>query len=205
MWLLLVLTLAQQFDSAHVFSKDAAATLYAQRIAGKLASTASVRIVDDKAVRAAAFPPDRIYVTALLIARAANEAELAGVIAHEIAHAQTPPEPITRLDPESGLCARFASMKWPGDTDGRQRERRADEAAIRMLTAAGYDPGAMLAFFNKLRREDLQLPAAFSAEDLLLEKLELEATDHPVKDAVVNTSEFDRVRARMTETPSLQR
>ena len=204
MWLALALMLSQEFEKTHAFSQDADAAHYAQGIAKKLTATATVRIVNDKAVRAAAFRPDRVYLTALLVARAVNEAELAGVLAHEIAHTQEPPEAVARLDPESGLCARFAFMKSPGDTDGRQRERRADEAAIRMLTAAGYDPAAMLAFFNKLRREDLQLPAAFSAEDLLLEKLELEATDHPLKDAVLNTSEFDRVRARMIVNPSLK-
>ena len=54
---------------------------------------------------------------------------------------------------------------------------------------------AMLEFFSRYRRENMELPKGYSAEDLLLEKLQLEATDHPLKDAVTNTSEFDRIHA----------
>jgi predicted Zn-dependent protease len=176
MWLILALMLAQ----------DSVISGYVQRLTGKLASGVTASVVPDKeVVRAAAVSNDRIDVTSALVARAANEAELAGVLAHEIAHART-----------GQTCARFTDA-IPGDTGARERERIADESALGMVTAAGYDPAPMIAFFTRLRRADLKLPVAFSAEDLLLERLQLEATDHPIKDAVVNTPEFDRVHARV--------
>ena len=55
----------------------------------------------------------------------------------------------------------------------------------------------MLEFFSKYRREGENLTTAYSAEDLLIEKLQLEATDHPLKDAIVNTPDFDRARESM--------
>jgi len=51
----------------------------------------------------------------------------------------------------------------------------------------------MLEFFSKYRRAATDLPQNYAAEDLLLEKLELEATDHPLKDVILNTPEFDRI------------
>jgi len=185
MWVILALLLVQdKYDAENAFLQDAAVNVYVQRVAGKLSGGVTARVVRDKTVSAASMPGGRVYVTAGLVARAVNEAELAGVLAHEIAHA-------------SGQCARFSAAKLPSDIGARERERVADEAAISTLTAAGYDPVAMIAFFSKLRRADLELPPAFSAEDLLLEKLQLEATDHPLKDAVLNTPEFDRMRARV--------
>src|SRR5665213_4358852 len=115
--------------------------------------------------------------------RLQNEAELAGVLAHQVAHMSAGTE-----------CIRFLHSEDKREED-RQQERAADEAAIPALIKAGYDPAAMLQFFSKYRREGADLPKAFSAEDLLIEKLQIEATDHPLKDALVNTSEFDRLRA----------
>ena len=62
---------------------------------------------------------------------------------------------------------------------------------------SGYDPLAMLRYFSRLRHGSTQLPRAFSAEDVLIERLQLEATDHPMKDPVVDTAEFRAVRERL--------
>ena len=195
MWLILALLFAQdKYDAEHAFLQDATVNVYVQRIAVKLSGGVTARVVRDKTIRAASMPADRVYVTSGLVSRAANEAELAGVLAHEIAHLSGQ---AVIADTESGLCARFPAAKHPNDTGARERERVADEAAIRMLTAARYDPAEMIAFFSKLRRADLELPPAFSAEDLLLERLQLEATDHPLTDLVRNTPEFERMRARV--------
>lgn len=188
-----------KYDSAHTFLQDPAVNIYVQRLAGKFSGAATVRVVRDRAIRAGSFPGGRIYLTSALISRTANEAELAGVLAHEIAHSDSANS--VTADAESGLCARFAIAKTPADPTGRARERAADEAAIRMLLSAGYDPAAMVAFFSKLRRADLDLPAAFSAEDLLIERLQLEPRDHPLEGVITNTPEFDRIRARL-ETPA---
>jgi predicted Zn-dependent protease len=146
--------------------------------------SAEVRFVNDADVHASALPGDRVEISTGLFARLQNEAELAGVIAHELAHRSAGTE-----------CIRFVHVVGPREKeppDAREHERKADEAAIPVLTKVGYDPTAMLNFFSRYRREGGNLPAAYSAEDLLIEKLQIEATDHPLKDAIVNTPEFER-------------
>ncbi|MGD1069241.1 MAG: M48 family metalloprotease [Bryobacteraceae bacterium] len=160
-----------------------AASSYADRLCRKLSTHGGVQIIVDSDVRAGTLPGGRIYLTAGLFARAQNEAELAGVMAHEIAHAAA------RTD-----CIRFVHGNSQR-ADDLPKERQADQAAIRMLTKARYDPLAMLAFFSKHRREGINLPVGYSAEDLLLEKLQLEATDHPLQDPIVDTPEFDHVHS----------
>jgi predicted Zn-dependent protease len=65
-------------------------------------------------------------------------------------------------------CVRFV-ITSKGRSSDQEHEREADEAAIRTLTKAGY------------------------ARDLLIERLQIEATDHPLKDPIRNTPEFDSV------------
>jgi predicted Zn-dependent protease len=165
--------------------QDQATADYLSRVGHKVSRSAEVRFVNDADVRAAALPGDRAEVSTGLFARLQNEAELAGVVAHELAHGAA-----------ATGCIRFVHVAEPREKeprDAREHERKADEAAIPVLIKAGYDPTAMLNFFSRYRREGEKLSTAYSAEDLLIEKLQIEATDHPLKDAIVNTPEFERV------------
>jgi predicted Zn-dependent protease len=174
---------------------DPAVTGYVERIVHHLTPQISVAVTVDTVARAAAFSKVGIRISTAMIAGAGSEAELAGILAHEVAHLrkgsdQAPPE-----DAESGLCLRFAERV---DVDNaREWERSADQAAIAMLTKAGYDPAAMLRYFSLLRHASPDLPRSFSAEDILIERLQLEATDHPMKDPVEDTPEFRAVRERL--------
>jgi predicted Zn-dependent protease len=171
-----------------LLSQDPATGNYINRIARKLSPAAAVRFVNDPDVRATPLPAGRIDLSTGLFARLRNEAELAGVVAHELAHRAAGTDCVRFVHPEPHALPR---------PDDRENERQADQAAIRALTKAGYDPAAMLEFFSKYRREGENLTTAYSAEDLLIEKLQLEATDHPLKDAIVNTPDFDRARESM--------
>ena len=165
--------------------QDQATEDYLSRVGHKVSRSAEVRFVNDADVRAAALPGDRVEISTGLFARVQNEAELAGVIAHELAHRAA-----------GTHCIRFlhvVGLHEAGNQDDRPNEAKADQTAIQALTKAGYNPMAMLEFFSKYRRAGTDLPQNYSAEDLLLEKLELEATDHPLKDVILNTPEFDRV------------
>lgn len=156
---------------------------YMNRICHRLTPAVNVRFQAESGLRARPEPGGRISVSAGIFNHARNEAELAGVLAHEIAHANLG-TPCIRLDK--------TDSKDPGDRD---REHAADQTAIPILMKAGYNPAAMLEFFSRYRRENLKLPQGYSTEDLLLEKLQLEATDHPMKDAITNTPEFDRIHS----------
>jgi predicted Zn-dependent protease len=164
--------------------QDRATADYLNRIGHKVSKSAEVRFVNDPDVRATALPGDRVEVSTGLFTRLQNEAELAGIIAHELAHRAQGTE-----------CIRFVHVgpHEAGNQDDRPNEAKADQSAIQAVTKAGYNPMAMLEFFSKYRRAGTDLPQNYSAEDLLLEKLELEATDHPLKDVILNTPEFDRI------------
>jgi predicted Zn-dependent protease len=156
---------------------------YLDRMGHKLGAAGTVRLVKDDAVRATPLASGNIEISSALFARVQNEAELAGVLAHRIAHmAQKTP------------CVRYSYAKTE-NTHDREYERFADRAAVEALIKAGYDPFAMLNFFSRYRHEDTELTRGFSAEDLLIERLQLEATDHPLRDAVVDTPEFARLHA----------
>jgi predicted Zn-dependent protease len=162
---------------------------YVSRICHKLSPTAEVRFAETPEITASILPGGRIVISAGLFARLQNEAALAGVLAHEIAHLSA-----------GTTCLRFVKAQNTAAADvqnDREHEREADDTAIRTLIKAGYDPMAMLDFFSKYRRETADLPTAFSAEDLLIEKLQIEATDHPLKGVILNTPDFDRVHGSM--------
>jgi len=175
---------------------DPVVTGYVGRIGERLAPQVSISITVDTVARAGTQAGQGIHLTTAMISGAQNEAELAGIIAHEIAHYRNRTDKAPPEDSESGLCLRFAGH--PEDSgEAREWEHDADQAAIVMLTKAGYDPGAMLRYFSALRHKEPDLPRAFSAEDILIERLQLEATDHPLKDPVVDTREFQAVRERL--------
>jgi predicted Zn-dependent protease len=175
---------------------DPVVTGYVERIGEKLGPGVAITITVDKEPRAAVFHSDGVRITTAMIAGAQNEAELAGILAHEIAHYRSRAEKAPEEDEASGLCLRFAAHE-PEFPDGLGWEHGADQAAIAMLTKAGYDPSAMLKYFSTLRHSSTELPRVFSAADVLLERLELEATDHPMKDPVVDRPEFQSVRVRV--------
>ena len=80
----------------------------------------------------------------------------------------------------------------------RERERVADEDALRLLVKAGYDPSGMFEFFSRLRYEKPELSRAFSAEDLLAERSQWELSGTPA-DSVLDTSQFSEMHARLAQ------
>jgi predicted Zn-dependent protease len=175
---------------------DATVTGYVERLCHRLAPEVSIAVTVDTAARAAARYGDGIRISTAMISGARNEAELAGILAHEIAHYRSDAASAPLGDDGGGLCLRFAG-KEPKFATARQWEMDADQAAIAMLTRTGYDPAAMLRYFSALRHSDRELPQSFSAEDILIERLQLEATDHPMKDPVEDSPEFQAIRARL--------
>jgi len=113
-----------------------------QRIVDELAQAAGLEpvtlwIVDNAAPAASAAPPNDVFFNAGLI-DLTSDAELAAVIAHELAHL------VERHD-----CGVFHQL------DGRHRaldeEARADALGLLILDRAGHDPRTMLAVMTKVR------------------------------------------------------
>lgn len=136
-------------------------------------------ILDSPIVNAFALPGGYVYISRGLLALASNEAELAGVLAHEIGHVNAR-HSAERLG--AGQLAQFglllgalgaqaaglpagdlmrvgqsiATMAIQGYS--RQQELEADMLGIRYMTRNGYDPEAMVSFLSTLR-EHSQLEA----------------------------------------------
>jgi predicted Zn-dependent protease len=130
------------------------------------------KVVNDRAINAFALPGGPVYINRGLIAAADSEAQLAGVIAHEVAHvalrhgtnqaskaaaAQVPLALLGRivgndstrdmlLQLGAGFAANSILLKY-----SRTAESQADILGTQILYDAGYDPRAMAQFFQKLQ------------------------------------------------------
>jgi predicted Zn-dependent protease len=183
-----------------------------------------IKVVDTDEVNAFAFPGGFFYVNKGLILAADNESELAGVMAHEISHvcARHATARMTK-----GYVLQFASIPalfvggyWTqmliynglglginlellGIT--RESEKEADQLGIQYLWNTGYDPNAFVSFFEKLQAEEKSKPGKLSGffrthpytEDRIALAMDEERYLPEKDNYIVNTSEFDRVKARL--------
>jgi predicted Zn-dependent protease len=134
-----------------------------------------VNVIDDsKTVNAFATPGGYLYVYSGLLMAADNEAELAGVMAHETGHVVARHSARQMVD-AYGLEAitAMALGKNPGLlgqltagvgekgfmlANSRSDETEADEYGARYSAAAGYDPHGLVTFFQKLRAQEGNSP-----------------------------------------------
>lgn len=156
--------------------RDPALQAYVEGIGGALAAQSELAgqpftftILDSDIVNAMALPGGYVYVTRGLLSLANSEAELAGVIAHEIGHV-TARHSAQRVSQSMiaglGLAILGAVVDTPGLVDvaglgaqaflqkySRDQEFEADTLGIRYMSRAGYDPAAMASFLDSLRRQ----------------------------------------------------
>ncbi|MCG5530665.1 M48 family metalloprotease [Halorhodospira halochloris] len=132
-------------------------------------------VVEDEQINAFALPGGHIGVHSGLIRKTESESELAGVLAHEIAHVserhiarqfaqsqrlnlQTAASILAAIiigahNPQAGTAAAMAGIAAPIQQQlghSRQHEREADRIGIRNLAAANLDPHGMPVFFERL-------------------------------------------------------
>lgn len=149
--------------------RNARINRYVDQIGQRLAAASerpdlpyTFQVVRDDSVNAFATMGGFVYVTTGLLSTVDNEAQLAGVMGHEIAHIterhalkQMRQAAVTRgIATAAGvdtnrlvnLGVEFA-LKRPGS---RSDELEADRKSLQMLAKAGYPPSAMVAFLEKL-------------------------------------------------------
>jgi beta-barrel assembly-enhancing protease len=186
----------------------------------------TIKVVDSDDINAFALPGGFFYVNSGLILAADDEAELAGVMAHEIAHvaARHQTREMTRAN-----YANFASVplifvgSWgiyeaanaamslalPITFMKFQRgfESEADYLGLQYMYKAGYDPQAFIAFFEKIKALEKQKPGtlarAFSShpptpDRIMKSQEEIREILPPRPEYIVDTSEFDQVKARLS-------
>jgi beta-barrel assembly-enhancing protease len=184
----------------------------------------TIKVLDTEEVNAFALPGGFFFVNSGLIMKADNEAELAGVMAHEIAHvaARHGTRQATR-----GTIINYASLPlifmggWTGYaiqeaaslaiplgflTFSRGFEKEADMLGLEYLYKTGYDPTAFVDFFEKIESFEKTKPGTiakvFSTHPMTDDRIRdaqknIQALLKEKPEYVLNTSEFVDARSRL--------
>jgi predicted Zn-dependent protease len=180
---------------------------YLQRLENKLASAVGVPPAEVRITRSSdlyvSMPAEGVlYISGGLLRRIENEAELAGLLAHELAHAQAERAATPERQGTGTVrvgCVLQSKLAPAGNENARERELQATTAAIGYLKAAGYDPASVLDLFSKLAYEHPVWAKAIVPEDLLALRVKTEAEGMPAGGYRVGSSEFVQAHA-MLET-----
>ncbi len=170
---------SRRFERQIKLLKDAAVLEYVGGVAQKVAANSDVmvpvtiKVVDSEAVNALSFPGGYLYITRGLILAVADEAEIAGVVAHEIAHVVArdgmknssylgtgtgaSPVVIPSVEGNGGL-AELGGFLIPLKFVAPPRETDADRRGIQYLQKAGYDPRGLLTFLQKMQEKEKTQP-----------------------------------------------
>ena len=221
---------AQQVEQTVRLVQDPTVVEYVNRIGQNIVRNSdakvpfTIKVVDSDEINAFALPGGFFYVNSGLILAADNEAELAGVMSHEIAHvcARHAMRQLTRaqwvnigsiplifvggglgyaLQSAASLALPFTFLKF-----SRGFESEADYLGLQYMYKSGYDPQAFIDFFEKLQAQEKKKPGtlakAFSTHpqtpDRIQKSQEEIAKILPSRPQyIVTTSEFDDVKARL--------
>jgi predicted Zn-dependent protease len=231
---------ADQVDKSARFITDPVVDEYVNRIGQNIVKNSdckvpfTIKVIDSDEINAFALPGGFFYVNSGLILAADEEAELAGVMAHETAHvcAHHAAREMTRMNyAQLGMVPLilFTGYTWTGYgiyeaaqlaipmtflEFSRDFEAQADYLGIQYMYRAGYDPQALISFFEKVEALEKRKPGlvakAFSdhpqTPDRILHSQEEIARILPAKDEyLVTTSEFNDVKARLARIENRRR
>ncbi len=231
-------TYAMQIEKSTRFITDPVVTEYVNRIGQNLVKNSdckvpfTIKVIDSDEINAFALPGGFFFVNSGLILNTDEEAELAGVMAHEIAHvcahhaaremtrqnyAQIGAIPLIFIGGWTGIGAyEAASIGVPVAfiQFSRDFEAQADYLGVQYMYRAGYDPQAFITFFEKIRVLEKRKPGlvakVFADHPQTPERIrrsqEEIARILPARDQyMVTTSEFDDVKARLARIENKRR
>ena len=222
--------LAAEVDKEAKFIDDPIITEYVNRVGQNIVLHSdakvpfTIKVIDSDEVNAFALPGGFFYVNKGLLLAADNEAELAGVMAHEIGHVAARhamenerkmevinygmlatillgvPIASTVLYNGGGFLEGMAFLKFT-----RAAEAEADRLGVQYMWAAGYDPGAMATMFEKLEAKNKKKPGTLAKmfqdhpapADRRASALALAARFPEKEEYVISSSEFQRVKNRL--------
>jgi predicted Zn-dependent protease len=221
---------AQQIESQIKLVNDPVVTEYVNRIGQNLVRNSdaqvpfTIKVIDSDVVNAMALPGGFFYVNSGLILAADEEAEVAGVMAHEIAHVAAchVAREITRsqlmqiasipfIFIGGGIGYAGYELAGPAALLGilkfsRGFEAEADYLGVEYMYRAGYDPSAFVSFFEKIQAMEKKKPGTVSkmfethpqnADRIEKSQEEIRKILPAKQQYVVTTSEFDEVKARL--------
>ena len=221
---------AMEVERSSKMITDPVVTEYINRIGQNLVKNSdakvpfTIKVIDSDEINAMALPGGYFYVNSGLILAADNESELAGVMAHEIAHvaAHHAARQMTRAEymqlstvplifmggytaygiyEASQLAIPLTFLKF-----SRGFEAQADWLGVQYSYRSGYDPQGLVTMFEKLdaleKRKPGVLARAFSDHPQTPDRIERSEEEiatilPPRQDYLVTTSEFDEVKARL--------
>ena len=232
--------LAQEVDRVSKFITDPVVTEYVNRVGQNLVRNSdaqvpfSIKVIDSDVVNAFALPGGFFYVNSGIILRADEESEMAGVMAHEIAHV------CARHGTRNATKANIMQMATiplillgPGGWAGyglyeglnflipvtylkfnRDAEREADYLGLQYMYKAGYDPNSFVTFFEKVEADEKKhpgtIPKIFSTHPPTPDRIEATQKEIAVllpsrDEYIVTTSEFDVVKRRLASIEAGQK
>jgi predicted Zn-dependent protease len=231
---------SQEIERSVKLVDDPVVVEYVNRVGQRLVRNSdaqvpfTIKVVDSDQLNAFALPGGFFYVNSGLILAATEEAEMAGVMAHEIAH----------VTARHGTCDLTKSnilqlamipllIFGPGGWTGygiyqglnfliplqflafsRGHESEADYLGLQYMYKTGYDPNAYISFFEKIQAEEKKrpgsIPKVFSTHppsgDRIQNAQKTIASVLPARDEyIVSTSEFDLVKSRLRQIQSLSK
>lgn len=200
---------------------DAALNDYVRRIGQSLARvselpnlTFTFTVLNDPKINAFALPGGYVYITRGLLALADNEAEMAGVLAHEIGHItarHTAQRYSQAMAANIGLTILGVLGQAAGAPVGtgdliafgaqaalqsysREQELEADMLGVRYMTRAGYSPQGMVSFFDKLDAHT-RLEAAIAGNPTAADQFSIMSTHPRTADRIEQAIQLARVSA----------
>ena len=221
---------SQMVEQSVKLNHDPVVNEYVNRIGQNLVRNSdakvpfTIKVIDSDEINAFALPGGFFYVNTGLITAADEEAELAGVMAHEIAHvaARHATRQATRgqlanlasiglifVGGGLGYAVRSAAgllLPMTFLTFSRGFEAEADYLGVQYMYKAGYDPQAFVSFFEKVQAKEKKKPGtlakAFASHPQTpdrIEKTQKEIAEilPPREQYIVTTSEFDQIKARL--------
>ncbi len=221
---------AQMVESQVKLINDPVITEYVNRVGQNIVRNSdaqvpfTIKVIDSDVVNAMALPGGFFYVNSGLILAADEEAEMAGVMAHEIAHVAAChyAREMTRANlmqlmslPAIFMGGVIGYAAYEGMGLGipltflhfsRGFEAEADYLGIEYMYRAGYDPSAFVSFFEKIQAMEKKKPGtlskAFDTHPQTPDRIEKSQEEIrrilPAKqEYVVTTSEFEEVKARL--------
>ena len=222
---------AMMVESSARMIKDPIVTEYVNRIGQNLVRNSdakvpfTIKVIDSDDINAFALPGGFFYVNSGLILAADDEAELAGVMAHEIAHvaARHATREMTRANYaqmatiplifvgnwgiyEAASMAIQIALPLTFMKFSRGFEGEADYLGLQYMYKAGYDPQAFISFFEKIKALEKTKPGAlakaFATHPQTPDRIEksqeeIRAILPARPEYIVNTSEFNDVKARL--------
>lgn len=229
---------ASEIEKSTRFITDPVVNEYVNRVGQNIVKNSdckvpfTIKVIDSDEINAMALPGGFFYVNSGLILNADEEAEVAGVMAHEVAHvcAHHAARQMTRANyAQLGTIPLIFIGGWTGYGIyeaasigvpitflhfSREFESQADFLGVQYMYRAGYDPQAFISFFEKIQALEKRKPGlvakAFSDHPQTPDRIEHSQEEIarilPARDEyTVTTSEFNDIKARLARIENKRR